>query len=56
MDFRPENTLNLAKLGQFDQFFIMITPSMYPQEVKILIGINVGEKKPARPKRKAQIP
>ena len=55
MDFRPENTLNLALLGQFDQFFFTILPSMYPQEVKTLVGINFGEKKPVRPKRKTQM-
>ena len=46
MDFRPENALNLAKLGQFDQFFFTFLPSMYPQEEKkILIAINFGGKK-----------
>ena len=45
MDFKPENALNLAKLGQFDQFFFTISPSMYQQERKILVNINFGEKK-----------
>ena len=45
MDFRPKNALNLTKLGQFDQFFFTISPSMYLQEGKILISINFGEKK-----------
>ena len=46
-----ENALNLAKLGQFDQFFFHISPSMYPQEEKILIGGNFGEKKQSDKKK-----
>ena len=45
MDFRPESTLNLAKLGQFDQFLFTILPAMYSKEEKIFIGINLEEKK-----------
>ena len=51
MDFRPKNALNLTKLGQFDQFFFTISPSMYPWEGKIFIEINFGEKKTVRQKK-----
>ena len=52
MDFRPENALNLAKLGQFDQFFFTISPSMYPQEEKNTYWQQFWRKKAVRQKKR----
>ena len=55
MDFRPENALNLAKLGQFDQFFFTFLPSMYPQEEKKYLLAAILEKKSSQTKKKGSI-
>ena len=46
MDFWPENALDLAILGQFDQIFFLLWPGIYPQGNKIPVGIIPREKKP----------
>ena len=44
MDFWPENALDLAILGQFDQIFFLLWPGMYPQGKEIPVGIISREK------------
>ena len=56
MDFWPENALDLAILGQFDQIFFLLWPGMYPQGNEIPVGIISREKSQSYEKKKTKIP